>query len=65
MASHVSTLWMVGYVTVGVHYMEEVLTADRFDNHYVNRCVFCENGEYQKRDYDSLCYLHKRKLLWG
>ena len=45
--------------------MEEVLNQDSVNSYLRNNCVFCENVEYQKKDYDSLCYRHKIKLLWG
>ena len=45
--------------------MVEVINQTKMDHYMGNICVMCENLDYHKRDYDSLCYKHKRKLLWG
>jgi hypothetical protein len=44
--------------------MEEVLNATKINIVFDNNCVLCENLEYKNTKYESLCYNHKRELLW-
>ena len=45
--------------------MEEVVNQEQINRLFEQQCVFCENLDYKKQDYESLCYQHKKKLLWG
>ena len=44
--------------------MDEVISQTDLNVFLNNHCVLCENVEYRKKDYENLCYVHRRKLLW-